>query len=69
MNFHLTCPHCHKEIIIVVEIDSISDYYYDSECPECDKKIKTYDKIKDLDLEIMDEVSEYEVGKMEYWKD
>ncbi len=69
MNFPLTCPHCKKEIEIVVEIESPSDYYYDKECPECNKKIEKYDKNKDLDIEIMEEVSEYEIGKKEYYRD
>lgn len=59
------CPHCHKDIFISCEIDSPSDYCPENFCGHCGKEIKD-DK---LDAKIMDEVSEYFIDRMEYYRD
>ena len=74
MEYNLTCPHCDKEISIEVSVESPSDYYFDPECPECSKRIREFKhwrsgKTLDLDMEIMNEVSEYYAGRAEFARD
>lgn len=36
----VTCPFCGAETDILIEIESQSDYYFDSCCDSCNKEIK-----------------------------
>lgn len=41
MNIELpvTCPFCASETNIFIEVDSPSDYYFDSSCESCEREI------------------------------
>lgn len=59
------CPHCGKTTTIFIEIESFSDYYPSKTCEFCSNEIND----SDLDMKIMDEVTDYLVGKAEYYKE
>jgi hypothetical protein len=67
----INCPFCLKDIEIIVDYDSPSDYYFDDSCPECNRKIESYVhwrslKTIDLAVQVMEEVSEQIVCAAEY---
>ena len=72
MTYELICPFCHRDCNIEVEVESPSDYYYNSECDQCRKTIKQFSKhgkILDLDIEIMNEVGEDIFSEAEFRAD
>ncbi len=74
MNYELTCPHCGEETSIEVDVESPSDYTFDDCCQECSVRITEFNhwrnnKKMDLNMEIMNEVSEHWIAQMEYRAD
>ena len=74
MIYNLVCPHCKKDCEIEVSVESPSDYYFEDTCSECGEKIGAFKhwrsgKTLDLDMEIMNEVSEDFCGRAEFAAD
>lgn len=59
------CYHCGQMTSIFIEIESQSDYYSDNTCEHCNNEIKD----EKLEEKIMEEVTDYLIGRADYCKD
>ena len=56
------CPNCRQITNIVVEVESPSDYYFDSYCEHCNHQIKD----GKLDMKVMEEAAECHVRLIDF---